>query len=84
MFIVVTVVWPQRATGSLQIQACLFTFFNVWVLATQIPYTVVTANHTAGVKAFLDGVQLPAQAIQEALAAAGQSDKYSELHFGML
>jgi hypothetical protein len=83
IFFIVTLVWPKNATGSLKIQAWIFTFFSVWLVATQIPYTVVVANRNAKVDAFLAGTQLPAQAVQAALAAAGESTKYSKLHFGM-
>ena len=82
IFLLVTVVWPNRATGSLKIQAWMFTFFSVWVFVTQIPYTVFVANRRAKVDAFLDGVQLPPQTVQAALAAAGESDKYSSQHPG--
>lgn len=60
----------------------MFTFFSVWVLAVQIPYTAFVATRRAKVDAFLDGVQLPAETVQAALAAAGESDKYSSLHPG--
>jgi len=84
IFFIVTLVWPKKATGSLKIQAWIFTFFSVWLLATQIPYTVFVANHNAKVDAFLAGNQLPAQAVQAALAAAGESTKYSKLHSAVL
>ncbi|KAN0125881.1 hypothetical protein V8E52_001088 [Russula decolorans] len=84
IFFIVTLVWPKNATGSLKIQAWIFTFFSVWLVATQIPYTVVVANRNAKVDAFLAGTQLPAQAVQAALAAAGESTKYSKLHFAVL
>jgi hypothetical protein len=82
IFFLVTLVWPKRATGSLKIQAGIFTFFSVWLLATQIPYTVFVATHRAKIDAFLGGVQLPAKTVQAALVAAGESDKYSKLHPG--
>jgi hypothetical protein len=82
IFFVVTLVWPKNATGSLKIQAWIFTFFSVWLFATQIPYTIFIANRNAKIDAFLAGRQLPAQAVQAALAAAGESTKYSKLHFG--
>jgi len=82
IFILVTLVWPERATGSLKTQAAIFGFFNVWLLATQIPYTVFVANNHAKITAFLDGVELPAQLVQATLAAAGESDKYSKIHAG--
>ena len=82
IFILVTLLWPKRATGSLKIQAGIFTFFSVWLFATQIPYTVFVANHHAKITAFLDGVQLPAQLVQTTLSEAGESDKYSKLHPG--
>jgi hypothetical protein len=82
IFFLVTLVWPKNATGSLKIQAWIFTFFSVWLFATQIPYTIFVANHNAKIDAFLAGRQLPAQAVQAALAAAGESTKYSKLHFG--
>ncbi|KAI0292026.1 hypothetical protein BC826DRAFT_1105740 [Russula brevipes] len=84
IFFLVTLVWPKRATGSLKIQAGIFTFFSVWLFATQIPYTVFVATHRAKIDAFLGGVQLPAQTVQGALAAAGESDKYSKLHPAVL
>jgi len=80
IFILVTLVWPKRATGSLKIQAGIFTFFSVWLFATQIPYTVFVAKHRAKITAFLNGLQLPAPAVQAALSEAGESDKYSKLH----
>lgn len=40
------------------------------------------ANRNAKVDAFVAGRQLPAQAVQAALAAAGESTKYSDLHPG--
>jgi len=80
IFLLVTIVWPNRATGSLKIQAWMFTFFSVWVLAVQIPYTAFVATRRAKVDAFLGGVQLPAETVQAALAAAGGSDKYSSQH----
>lgn len=83
IFFLVTLVWPKNATGSLRIQAWIFTFFSVWLLATQIPYTIFTASRNGKIDAFLAGKQLPAQAVQAALAAAGESTKYSKLHFGM-
>jgi len=82
IFLLVTIVWPNRATGSLKIQAWMFTFFSVWVLAAQIPYTAFVATRRAKVDAFLGGVQLPPQTVQGALAAAGESDKYSSQHPG--
>lgn len=82
IFFLVTLVWPKNATGSLKIQAWIFTFFSVWLFATQIPYTVFTANRNAKIDAFLAGKQLPPQAVQAALAAAGETTKYSKLHFG--
>ena len=84
IFFIVTLVRPKRATGSLKIQAWIFTFFSVWLVATQIPYTIFVANRNAKVDAFLAGRQLPAQAVQAALAAAGESTKYSKLHPGTL
>jgi len=80
IFLLVTIVWPNRATASLKIQAWMFTFFSVWVLAAQIPYTAFVATRRAKVDAFLGGVQLPAETVQAALAAAGGSDKYSSQH----
>ena len=82
IFFIVTLVWPRKSTGSLKIQAWIFTFLSVWLFATQIPYTVIVANHNAKIDAFLAGRQLPAQAVQAALAAAGESTKYSKLHPG--
>jgi len=82
IFFVVTLVWPKNATGSLKIQAWIFTFFGLWLLATQIPYTDFLANRSAKIDAFLAGRQLPAQVVQAALAAAGESAKYSKLHPG--
>jgi hypothetical protein len=82
IFILVTLVWPKRATGSLKIQAAIFSFFNVWLLATQIPYTIFVANNHAKITAFLDGLELPAQIVQATLAAAGESDKYNKIHSG--
>lgn len=82
IFIIVTLVWPKNATGSLKIQAWIFTFFSVWLFATQIPYTIFVANRNAKIDAFLAGRQLPAQVVQSALAAAGESTKYSKLHSG--
>jgi hypothetical protein len=82
IFLVLTQFWPERATGSLKTQAWLFTFFALWLFATQIPYTVAVANHRAKINAFLGGVQLPAQTVQAAITAAGESDKYSKLHPG--
>jgi len=73
---------PERATGSLKIQAWLLSFFSLWLFATQIPYTVFVANHRAKIDAFLGGVQLPASTVQAAIAAAGETDKYSKLHSG--
>jgi len=84
IFLVVTLVWPKRATGSLKIQGYIFTFFSLWLLATEIPYTVAVASHRAKIDAFLGGVQLPAQTVQGAIAAAGESDKYSKLHPAVL
>jgi len=78
----VTLVWPRNATGSLRIQAWIFTFLSLWLVATQIPYTIFVANRNAKVDAFVAGRQLPAQAVQAALAAAGESTKYSDLHSG--
>jgi hypothetical protein len=77
-------VWPKSATGSLKIQAWIFTFFGLWLLVTQIPYTDFLANRSAKIDAFLAGRQIPAQAVQAALAAAGESAKYSKLHPGTL
>jgi hypothetical protein len=80
----VTLRWPRNADGSLKIQAWIFTFFSVWLFATQIPYTVFVANRHAKIDAYLLGEQLPAQAVQAALAAAGESTKYSKLHPAVL
>lgn len=82
IFLILTLRWPKNADGSLKIQAWIFTFLSLWVFATQIPYTVFVANRNAKVDAFLAGTQLPAQAVQAALAAAGESTKYSKLHSG--
>jgi len=84
IFFLVTLVWPKRATGSLKIQAWIFTFFSLWLFATQIPYTVAVATHRAKIDAFLGRVQLPAQTVQGAITAAGESDKYSKLHSAVL
>ncbi|KAI9465848.1 hypothetical protein BJY52DRAFT_492531 [Lactarius psammicola] len=80
----VTLKWPERSTRSLKIQAWILTFFSAWILATQIPYTIITANRHAKVDAFLGGVQLPSATLQAALAARGLSDKYSKLHHAVL
>ena len=82
IFLVLTLVWPKRATGSLKIQAWIFTFFSFWLLATQIPYTAFVATRSAKIDAFLDGQQLPAQVVQATLAADGESAKYCKLHPG--
>ncbi|KAH9965261.1 hypothetical protein BC827DRAFT_1153585 [Russula dissimulans] len=84
IFLALTQFYPERATGSLKIQAWLLTFFNLWLFATQIPYTVFVANHWAKIDAFLDGVQLPASTVQAAIAAAGETNEYSKLHFAVL
>jgi len=42
------------------------------------------ANRNAKIDAFLAGKELPAQAVQAALAAAGESTKYSKLHPAVL
>jgi len=84
IFFIVTLLRPKNANGSLKIQAWIFTFLSVWLVATQIPYTIFVANRNAKVDAFLAGRQLPAQAVQAALAAAGESTKYSKLHPGTL
>jgi len=78
----VTLKWPKHSTGSLKIQAWILTFFGAWILATQIPYTIFTANHHAKVDAFLGSVQIPPATFQAGLAAEGFSDKYSKLHHG--
>ena len=82
IFIAVTLVWPKHATGSLKIQAWIFTFFNLWLLATEIPYTVFLATRSAKIDAFLGGKQLPAQVVQATIAADGESPKYTKLHPG--
>ena len=82
IFFIVTLVWPNRATGSLKIQAWILTFFNLWLLATESPYTVFLATRSAKIDAFLDGVQLPAQVVQATIAADGESAKYTKLHPG--
>ncbi|KAI0001184.1 hypothetical protein BJV77DRAFT_1155602 [Russula vinacea] len=84
IFFTLTLVWPKRATGSLKIQAWIFTFFSLWLLATQIPYTAFVATRSAKIDAFLDGQQLPAQVIQATLAADGESAKYCKLHPAVL
>ncbi|KAI0260759.1 hypothetical protein BC834DRAFT_973211 [Gloeopeniophorella convolvens] len=84
IFFLVMLIWPKRATGSLKIQAWMLTFFSVWLLATQIPYTIFTATRTSKVTAFLGGLQLPPEAIQEALAASGETDVYHKLNFVVL
>lgn len=84
IFFIVTLIWPRNATGSLRIQAWIFTFFSVWLFATQIPYTIFVAKRNAKIDAFLAGKQLPAQSVQAALAAAGESTKYSKLHPAVL
>ncbi|KAN0130084.1 hypothetical protein V8E53_012029 [Lactarius tabidus] len=83
-FFIVTLIWPKRATNSLNIQAWILTFFSTWLLATQIPYTVFLATRSGKVDAFLDGVQLPQSTIAAALAAEGLSPKYSKLHSNVL
>ncbi|KAH9072927.1 hypothetical protein EDB83DRAFT_143354 [Lactarius deliciosus] len=80
----VTIKWPARSTGSLKIQAWILTFFSAWILATQIPYTIFTANHHAKVDAFLGSVQIPPATLQATLVAEGLSDKYSKLHHAVL
>jgi len=82
--LLVTLVWPKKAICWLRTQAWIFIFFSVWILATQIPYTICTAHRHAKIDAFLDGKQLPAQTVQAALVAAGESTKYSKLHFAVL
>jgi hypothetical protein len=82
IFFVVTLVRPKCADGSLKIQAWIFTFLSLWLLATQIPYTDFLANRSGKVDAFLGGQQLPAQVVQKTIAAAGESTKYSKLHPG--
>ncbi|KAI9451780.1 hypothetical protein F5148DRAFT_532466 [Russula earlei] len=84
IFLALTQFWPKQATKSLRIQAWLFTFFGLWLFATQIPYTVFVARHRAKVDAFLGGEQLPAQTVQAAISAAGLSDKYSKIHSAVL
>ena len=74
--------WPGRATGSLKTQAVTVNIFNTWLLSNQFNYTIVLANNHAKITAFRDGVELPAQIVQAALAAAGESDKYSKIHAG--
>ncbi|KAI0300561.1 hypothetical protein B0F90DRAFT_1723965 [Multifurca ochricompacta] len=84
IFFIVTLTRPKHATGSLKIQALIFSFFSLWLFATQIPYTVFVANHHAKITAFLEGVQLPPQIVQAGLATLGASDKYSKLHPAVL
>jgi hypothetical protein len=79
---VVTLVRPKRADGSLKIQAWIFTFLSVWLLATQIPFTDFLANRRGKIDAFLGGQQLPAQVVQATIAAEGESTKYSKIHSG--
>ncbi|KAF8266234.1 hypothetical protein EI94DRAFT_1586480 [Lactarius quietus] len=83
-FFIVTLIWPKRSTNSLKIQAWILIFFNAWLLATQIPFTVFTATRSAKIDAFLDGQQLPAATVQAAIAAEGQSAKYNKLHSNVL
>jgi len=83
-FFIVTLIWPKRSTNSLKIQAWILIFFSTWLLATQIPFTVFTANRTGKVDAFLGGQQLPQSAIAAALAAEGLSAKYNSLHSNVL
>jgi hypothetical protein len=82
IFFILTLLRPKHANGSLKIQAWIFTFLGVWLVATQIPYTIFVANRNAKIDAFLAGKQLPAQVVQAALAEAGESTKYSKLHPG--
>jgi len=84
IFFIVTLAWPKRATGSLKIQAWIFTFFNLWLFATQIPYTVCVAKRRAKIDAFLGGEQLPAEVVQATISAEGESTKYSKLHPAVL
>jgi type IV secretory pathway TrbD component len=84
IFLILTLRWPKHATGSLKIQAWIFTFLSLWLLATQIPYTDFVANRSARIDAFLDGQQLPAQVVQATLAADGESAKYNKLHPAVL
>jgi hypothetical protein len=82
IFILVTVVWPESATGSLKTQCTIFNFFNMTLLINQIVYTTFLANHRAKITAFLDGVKLSPQTVQAFITAIGQSDKYSKQHPG--
>ncbi|KAA1472763.1 hypothetical protein DENSPDRAFT_851136 [Dentipellis sp. KUC8613] len=62
-------------------QGFFLAFCALWLFATIIPFDVFFANNSAKVKAFLNGVQLPPQAVQAVQGQLGVSSRYKDMHY---
>ncbi|TFY54403.1 hypothetical protein EVG20_g9717, partial [Dentipellis fragilis] len=62
-------------------QAFLLAFCALWLFAAVIPFDVFFANNSAKVTAFLNGVQLPPQAVQAVQSQLGVSSRYKDMHY---
>ncbi|KAI0049334.1 hypothetical protein FA95DRAFT_1489479 [Auriscalpium vulgare] len=83
VFFVATLLSGRRplATRTLPLQAGILAFCALWLLPTQIAYTVFFANDTSGVTAFLGSLQLPPSIIQAAQEAEGVTPVYRKLYY---
>jgi len=68
---------PHIATRTLRMQAAIFAFCDVWLLATAIPYTYTFATKSTGIDASIDGLAVPASAIATLEKENGLNPAYS-------
>jgi len=72
----------SKGLGAKKVLGGLLAFLAVWLLATQIAFTVFFATGSAGVRAFVGIVELPQSIIQQVEQSLGTTSVYK--HIGYL
>ena len=73
--------WKRMGDRTRKIRAGLMAFFTVWLLATQIPFTIFFETRSAIVAAYVEGHQLSAAMVQGAEKALGATPVYNKVYF---
>ncbi|KAF5339770.1 hypothetical protein D9611_009051 [Ephemerocybe angulata] len=71
----------KLSNSTLRLQAILLAFTTTWVFASMVPFMVYYVNNSAGVKAFIGQITVPASLVQQSVAKSGHSTKYSTMWY---
>ncbi|KAJ7579839.1 hypothetical protein C8J56DRAFT_795949 [Mycena floridula] len=72
---------PKFGRKTLLFQSASLAFCAVWLLATQIAFTVFFATREANIQGFLGNIPLPSSLVQGVEATLGEDPAYKKRHY---